>query len=324
VEHLLGRVEQHLAKMERREKGLISKAALQEGRIQQNQPSMDGKSVARTRTSMFGTDPDAARAEKLKMLRSKKERLEHTVGRLGLQATHKALYSISDMLGNLLMVYVGETVENEHELWELHGEIIRWKLSLFICRSLSCSRRFGMVNWIMLYWPLLRMNHSIPAAVITSRSDLIVVLKTCSNPPSFAHAAIRLGSCDSTLTSSCTLTLDPLYVNTSCGSTSALCALCAASGRIPTAAANRSRKPKGEVMSRDDNENADLLGSGDMTGSKVRSSAVTAASVMYMLNASVEGSGGSKTCRLSTARVQERDKLPYIWIHGMKWKEPMR
>jgi len=38
---------------------------------------------------MFGTDPDAERAEKLKMLRSKKERLEHTVGRLGLQATHK-------------------------------------------------------------------------------------------------------------------------------------------------------------------------------------------------------------------------------------------
>lgn len=88
VEHLLHRVEQHLAKMERREKGLISKSELQEGRIQQTQPRNEAKLA--NRNSMFGgANNEVARAEKLKMLRNKRERLEHTLERLSLQASHK-------------------------------------------------------------------------------------------------------------------------------------------------------------------------------------------------------------------------------------------
>ncbi|KAF8242511.1 DASH complex, subunit Spc19 [Wilcoxina mikolae CBS 423.85] len=81
VEHLLRRVEEHLAKLERREKGLISRSELMEGRIHQNQP----------RRSVISAPEggNEARAERLRLLRNKRERLEHTLERLSLQATHK-------------------------------------------------------------------------------------------------------------------------------------------------------------------------------------------------------------------------------------------
>ncbi|KAH0607463.1 uncharacterized protein H6S33_002497 [Morchella sextelata] len=84
VEHLLRRVEQHLAKMERREKALISKSELQEGRLQQK-PHVSRGAVGRP-GSRAGNN---ANAERLKMLKSKKERLAHTIERLELQAGHK-------------------------------------------------------------------------------------------------------------------------------------------------------------------------------------------------------------------------------------------
>ncbi|KAI5806913.1 DASH complex subunit Spc19 [Geopyxis carbonaria] len=82
VDHLLRRVEQQLAKMERREKGLIAKVELQEGRINQTAPKFSDKP---TRSGVSEISP----TEQLKMLKNKRERLEHTIERLSLQTTHK-------------------------------------------------------------------------------------------------------------------------------------------------------------------------------------------------------------------------------------------
>lgn len=70
--------------MERREKALISKSELQEGRLQQK-PTLSRGPVGRP-GSRAGNN---ANAERLKMLKSKKERLNHTLERLALQAGHK-------------------------------------------------------------------------------------------------------------------------------------------------------------------------------------------------------------------------------------------
>jgi len=84
VEHLLRRVEQHLAKMERREKALIAKSELQEGRLHQKPSLPSSRQGMRN-----GRRGDVADAEKMRILRSKKERLAHAVERLSLQAGHK-------------------------------------------------------------------------------------------------------------------------------------------------------------------------------------------------------------------------------------------
>ena len=119
--------------------------------------------------------------------------------------------------------------------------------------------------------------HSIPAAVMISFKDLMVVPSTCSSPPNFAHAAMSVGSCDSTRTSSRTRTSVSLYLRTwsDAASKPPWPPGAAVSRWIPTAAANRSRKPKGEMSKK-----ADLLGSGEARDSRVRSSAIMAASVM--------------------------------------------
>jgi DASH complex subunit SPC19 len=87
VEHLLRRVEQHLAKMERREKALIAKSELQEGRLHQK-PSLFS-SRRGMRSGSWSVGGNVADAEKLRILKSKKERLAHAVERLSLQAGHK-------------------------------------------------------------------------------------------------------------------------------------------------------------------------------------------------------------------------------------------
>lgn len=88
VDHLLRRVEQHLAKLERREKALISKAGLQEQRIEQSRPRVEAAKGMRLR--VCGEDKVAKeRAEKMKMFQHKRERLEHTIERLQLQVAHK-------------------------------------------------------------------------------------------------------------------------------------------------------------------------------------------------------------------------------------------
>jgi len=141
-------------------------------------------------------------------------------------------------------------------------------LSLLRLRELLYGMRGGV-----------SFDHWIPAAVMTSFSDLIVVPSTCSRPPNLAHAAMSVGSCDSTRTSSRTRTSVSLYLRiwSEAGSVPPCPAgpAAAVSRWIPTAAANRSRKPKGEMSKK-----ADLFGSGEMMDSSVRSSAIMAASVM--------------------------------------------
>ena len=90
----MGRVETHLDKLERREKSLIAKAELQEGRLSQPSRSSYGArsgSVgggARRGGDGAEAEEGLSKAEELKMqaLRQKKERLSYAVSRLELQA----------------------------------------------------------------------------------------------------------------------------------------------------------------------------------------------------------------------------------------------
>lgn len=88
VEHLLRRVEAHLAKLERREKGLIAKSELYEGRLQQKPAPLSSLSLSAFRGGA-GVGGSAEAVERLKLLRNKRERLEHTIERLQLQTQHK-------------------------------------------------------------------------------------------------------------------------------------------------------------------------------------------------------------------------------------------
>ncbi|GIZ38450.1 hypothetical protein CKM354_000186700 [Cercospora kikuchii] len=87
VTNLLARVETYLDKLERREKSLMAKAELQEGRLAQpSRASSGSKSPARRPTA-----GGLGNMEEMKMqqLRQKKERLSYAVGRLELQASQR-------------------------------------------------------------------------------------------------------------------------------------------------------------------------------------------------------------------------------------------
>ncbi|KAK0937954.1 DASH complex subunit spc19 [Friedmanniomyces endolithicus] len=101
VSALLLRVETHLDKLERREKSLIAKAELQEGRLSRTSAGRNSSSGARqsaggrsstangsaaTATAAATTGLSALEEMKLQQLRLKKERLGYAVSRLELQA----------------------------------------------------------------------------------------------------------------------------------------------------------------------------------------------------------------------------------------------
>jgi DASH complex subunit SPC19 len=94
-----------LAKLERREKGLIAKAELQEGRIKQAMEAVTRPIGGRSSGSAgsridFRTNENASRQgkmEKLDQLRKKRVRLEHTLERLTLEATHKVMADIPNI-----------------------------------------------------------------------------------------------------------------------------------------------------------------------------------------------------------------------------------
>ncbi|KAF7187595.1 DASH complex subunit SPC19 [Pseudocercospora fuligena] len=85
VSNLLSRVETYLDKLERREKSLMAKAELQEGRLAQPSRSRS-KSPARKPGASGINNLDEM---KLQQLRQKKERLSYAVGRLELQASQR-------------------------------------------------------------------------------------------------------------------------------------------------------------------------------------------------------------------------------------------
>ncbi|EME86586.1 uncharacterized protein MYCFIDRAFT_77569 [Pseudocercospora fijiensis CIRAD86] len=85
VSNLLSRVETYLDKLERREKSLMAKAELQEGRLARPSRSRS-KSPARKPGAGGINNLDEM---KLQQLRQKKERLSYAVGRLELQASQR-------------------------------------------------------------------------------------------------------------------------------------------------------------------------------------------------------------------------------------------
>lgn len=84
IENLLDRVDKHLDKLERREKSLIAKCELQQGRLSSavTQPT-SGRRVPLGGTSQLGSRMDEV---KMQQMRQKKDRLSFAVGRLELQA----------------------------------------------------------------------------------------------------------------------------------------------------------------------------------------------------------------------------------------------
>jgi DASH complex subunit SPC19 len=91
-------VETYLDKLERREKSLMAKAELQEGRISNPGASqstaadrrrLNMKSPAGKRAGAAGGTGADLNAMKLQQLKLKKERLSYAVGRLELQAGQK-------------------------------------------------------------------------------------------------------------------------------------------------------------------------------------------------------------------------------------------
>ncbi|KAI9835498.1 MAG: hypothetical protein M1838_005284, partial [Thelocarpon superellum] len=86
VQRLLGRVESHLDKLERREQALVAKAELQAGRLDSGKGRKSiVPSGARSRPSMGANKVE----DRYRMLRSKKERLGYAVERLNLQAQQR-------------------------------------------------------------------------------------------------------------------------------------------------------------------------------------------------------------------------------------------
>lgn len=86
VTTLLGRVETYLDKLERKEKSLIAKADLQEGRLSQPGRSSYGARPVPSNNASSGVGLTAAEETKMQQLRQKKERLSYAVSRLELQA----------------------------------------------------------------------------------------------------------------------------------------------------------------------------------------------------------------------------------------------
>lgn len=80
-------METYLDKLERREKSLIAKADLQEGRLSQPERSRSrgNKSPGRSGAGGLGNMEEM----KMQQLRQKKERLSYAVGRLELQASQR-------------------------------------------------------------------------------------------------------------------------------------------------------------------------------------------------------------------------------------------
>ena len=81
-------METHLDKLERREKSLIAKAELQEGRLSQPSRSSYGPAGSSGDGAEGAAGGQLSKAEEAKMqqLRQKKERLSYAVSRLELQA----------------------------------------------------------------------------------------------------------------------------------------------------------------------------------------------------------------------------------------------
>lgn len=96
VEKLLNLTEQYVAKLERREKGLVSKAELQEGRLTNFKSRMvardnrSGNVDKNDRRPVGGGSTPEANMERLKMLKAKKQRIQYAVERLEMEGKQKS------------------------------------------------------------------------------------------------------------------------------------------------------------------------------------------------------------------------------------------
>ncbi|KAK8202025.1 DASH complex subunit spc19 [Zalaria obscura] len=89
VESLLNRVDAYLDKLERREKSLIAKCELQEGRLSQTSASARKSGAKSPGFRSHGEPASSLEEVKMQQLRQKKERLSYAVGRLELQASQR-------------------------------------------------------------------------------------------------------------------------------------------------------------------------------------------------------------------------------------------
>ncbi|GAB7356015.1 hypothetical protein MBLNU459_g6636t1 [Dothideomycetes sp. NU459] len=104
VASLLSRVDAYLDKLERREKSLIAKCDLNEGRINRSAPASKSphNAAAGAGTRHFpagGAGVSSLEEVKMQQLRQKKERLSYAVGRLELQAGQRERQLRKSMAG---------------------------------------------------------------------------------------------------------------------------------------------------------------------------------------------------------------------------------
>ena len=130
--HLLGRVEGQLERMERREKGLVSRGELLGGRLEGLNEGKRKVAVPRRGTSAGGFAGGLGEAhgvgsrenvERMRQLKAKKERLMYTVERLALQKGQKVSLTGLDFwcvcvdLGLIdVCVAAASAAEDEYEL----------------------------------------------------------------------------------------------------------------------------------------------------------------------------------------------------------------
>ena len=82
-------VETHLDRLERREQQLMAKAELQEGRLSQVVGGGHHRSASKPQPRRNMSSGNDEKAQRLRKLRQKKERLGYAVERLGLQSQQK-------------------------------------------------------------------------------------------------------------------------------------------------------------------------------------------------------------------------------------------
>jgi DASH complex subunit SPC19 len=99
VESMLDRVAVYLDKIERREKSLIAKSELQEGRLSSRHPQQQQHNSKSPGPSSSNTQVTSLEQVKMQQLRQKKDRLSYAVGRLELQANQRERQLRKSMAG---------------------------------------------------------------------------------------------------------------------------------------------------------------------------------------------------------------------------------
>lgn len=109
-QHLLGKVAAQLERMERREKSLVARSELLKGRMEgATAPPLKVPANPHTHAHLNASSAVRANADKMRQLRAKKERLQYTIERLGLEKSQKVSlcrrWALIDWMANFFLFF---------------------------------------------------------------------------------------------------------------------------------------------------------------------------------------------------------------------------